>query len=295
MGRCVPSIDCAREGYVPSMRRCVPSIDWGGGEGGRSESLLASARGWAPVCANEREHCRRLNVLIGVNADSGRRTAFRGQGGGCRRERACVSKRSGVDLSRNMGAHGSECSDACARLREKRVKLMRGHVHAPPLRASRRALRARSSRTAQTPRCAPLEAPACRGEGRVFTRGTARRLAALACASLVEASFASTSWRVGEACPEMKACRQIRQHATHPLGSRVGHGARAHQVQPVEQPLCDALVVEEEGHAVDVGDVVHAEAVLGRHVAEERQLVLGRAGERLYAIARTEKACSKAK
>mmetsp|Transcript_42490 Transcript_42490/g.90752 ORF Transcript_42490/g.90752 Transcript_42490/m.90752 type:complete len:251 (-) Transcript_42490:575-1327(-) len=60
------------------------------------------------------------------------------------------------------------------------------------------------------------------------------------------------------------------------------------QAEAREEPVGDTLEVEEERHSVDVRDVVHADAVLGRHVAEERQLVLRRARERLGGAADEE-------
>ena len=39
-----------------------------------------------------------------------------------------------------------------------------------------------------------------------------------------------------------------------------------HEVEPAQQVVGDPLVVEQQRHAVDVGDVVHADALLRRHL-----------------------------
>mmetsp|Transcript_80334 Transcript_80334/g.194760 ORF Transcript_80334/g.194760 Transcript_80334/m.194760 type:complete len:390 (-) Transcript_80334:508-1677(-) len=61
-----------------------------------------------------------------------------------------------------------------------------------------------------------------------------------------------------------------------------------HEVEPAQQVVGDALVVEQQRHAVDVGDVVHADALLRRHVAEVGELLLGRGAQRLARAADEE-------
>mmetsp|Transcript_3119 Transcript_3119/g.7052 ORF Transcript_3119/g.7052 Transcript_3119/m.7052 type:complete len:660 (-) Transcript_3119:273-2252(-) len=60
------------------------------------------------------------------------------------------------------------------------------------------------------------------------------------------------------------------------------------QVKAVKEARGDALVVEQQRHAVDIRHVMHADAVLRRHVAKERQLMLRRGREGLPGAADEE-------
>ena len=50
---------------------------------------------------------------------------------------------------------------------------------------------------------------------------------------------------------------------------------RAHEVEAVEEVRGGALVLQEERHSIDIGDVVHPKAILRWHVGKVGQFLLG--------------------